>query len=434
MAKNTSRRQLLATIGMSTGAGIVGLAGCVQQQSDSPDDSGESNQGENGETTTGTPGNEGVDGPVKVGVLSPVSGPFSPLGKGQRQAAKLAVKHVNESDSFDFQVEPVYEDTKTDPSAGRQMASKVVEQNGASFVAGGISSSVSLSISSYAKENEVVFTTGGAALDLTGSKCNEYTFRNESNTAIQAAGLVDYAVENLGDKWWLHTADYAYGNSAITEIKNRIDDLGADIDIVGTTKPQMGTKDFAPQISKIANSDAEVLAIPLTGGGLINFLKQADKQGLKEEVDIIGTANFANLIRKASGSAAVGTYSATLYNPKVDTGDNEQFVSAYKDTYGSPPGSFARVGYEAVRMTCRGIQEANSTDPTVVKNALSGLEMTTILGDSRKFRSCDHQATNPVWSGKIVEADSGKVPEVEVLKKIPASKATPPCEASSCSL
>jgi branched-chain amino acid transport system substrate-binding protein len=428
----SSRRRFLHA---ATAAGVLGFAGCIQQTEDGDGDTpggGDDTPG-SGDDSTQTDGTAaGVDvDSVTFGILSPVSGPFSPLGKAQRQAAKLAVQYVNESDEFEFEIDAVYEDTQTDPSVGRQKAQKVVEQDGAQYIAGEANSSVALALAEYANNQNVVYTSGGAAMALTGENCNEYTFRNETNTYAHAAGLVDFAAAEFGSKWWLHTANYAYGNSAFTQIENRIDAEGHDVDIVGRTKPQLGTEDFGPQISQIKNSDAEVLAIPLTGGDLINFMKQAQSAGLKESVEIIGTALFSQVIRGALGAAAAGTYSSTLYNHKLDTGDNSQFVDAYQSEYDRPPGSFARVGYEAVRMAARGIQAAGTADTTGVANTLEGLEMTTVLGDTA-FRACDHQSTNPVWTGEITQSGDGT--EVELLDKIEGENAVPPCDRTGCSM
>jgi branched-chain amino acid transport system substrate-binding protein len=414
-----SRRQFLRVVGA---AGVFGFAGCIQQRDGGGGDGG----------TTGTSDGENL-GKVTWGILSPISGPFSALGKAQRQAAKLAVEYVNNSNDLTFEIEAVYEDTQTDPSAAVQKAQKVVKQDGATFISGAVNSSVALALADFAEQSKVVYTSGGAAMALTGKNCNGYTFRNETNTAQQAAGMVDYVAANLGQKVWIHTADYAYGNSAIDQIKRRIDEQGLDIDIVGISKPKVGTDNFGPYISKIANSNATVLAIPLTGSGLVKFLKQASGKGLKDRVDIIGTAIFAQIIRSALGKAAAGMYSSTLYNHKLDTGDNKQFVNKYEKQYGGLPGSFARVGYEAVRMPSHGIRKAGSSDPTKVKDELPGMEITTVLGKTH-FRKCDHQSVNPVWTGKMKTPKSGKVTNVDLLQKIPGEDATLPCSATRCSL
>jgi branched-chain amino acid transport system substrate-binding protein len=82
-------------------------------------------------------------------------------------------------------------------------------------------------------------------------------------------------------------------------------------------------------------------------------------------------------------------------------------------------------------MTARGIQAAGTADPTQVTNALEDFEMPTILGPTT-FRACDHQSTNPVWTGEIVATDGGT--EVELLNKISGEDAIRPCEATGCDL
>ena len=424
-----NRRRFLRAAGA---AGLLGITGCIQQADDgSGGDGGNGSGGTSGNTSSGTGGSGSDIGTPTFGVLVPLSGPSSQLGKVQRQGARLGVQYVNQSDEFDFEIETVYEDTQTDPSTGRQKAQKVVQEDDAQFIAGALESSVALAVADYVGQQEAMFTSGAATVPLTGEECNAYTFRNETNAAQQMAGLVDFAAQKLGTKWWLHATDDTYGNSAFRQIERRIEARDLGVEIIGRTQPETGRKNYSPQISQISNSDAEVLATPQTGGSLINFMKQAESAGLKNEVEIIGTALFAQVIRSALGETAAGTYSSTLYNYKLETGDNQQFVEAYRSEYDSTPGSFARVGYEVVRMTARGIQEAGSTDPAQVRDALEGLQMTTILGPTA-FRACDHQSTNPVWTGEIVAAEGGT--EVNLLNRIPGEEAIRPCEQTGCEL
>jgi len=417
-------------------ATTLGTAGCVQQTGDGSTTTGSSGGSTDADSTgdgeeTDASGTT-ASGPESVtfGVLVPTSGPSAPLGQAQQQGAKLGVQYVNESDEFDFEIEPVYEDTQTDSATGLQRARKVVEDDGAQYVVGALESSVALAVADYVGGQEAVYTSGAATIELTGENCNPNTFRTETNAAQQMAGLVDFAAEELGTKMWLHTTDDTYGNSALDQIKRRIDAQGLDIEIVGETMPDKGTSNYGPQISQISNSEAEVLALPDTGADLINFVRQAKSAGLTDEVDVIGTALFAQVSRQALGSAAVGTYSSTLYNHALETGDNRQFVAAYRDAYDGVPGSFARVGYDMVRMTARGIQAAGTSDPTQVRDALEGLEVTTALGTTR-FRECDHQAVNPVWTGEIVAGE--EIPAVDLIQKVPGSDAVRPCEETGCS-
>lgn len=416
-SQTPKRRQLLKSISGGGIAAMAGLAGCVQDVGDDP-----SSDGDSAESELDT---------VPIGVLVPSSGQSAPLGQAQERGAELGVQFVNESDEFDFEFDPVYEDTQTDPPTGRSRAERVVENDGVEYIVGGLESSVSLAIAEYVSQRDAIYMSGAATLDLTGEDCNQNTFRYETNAAQQMAGLTDFAARELGTNWWLHSTDEAYGVSAFAEIERRVDAQGLDVDIVGRTMPDFGTEDYGPQISQISNSEADVLVIPETGGDLINFMNQAANAGLTEEIEIIGTAIFADVSREALGQTAVGTYSSTLYDHQLETGDNPQFVDAYREEFDAPPGNFARVGYELVRTTARGIQAAGTSDPEAFRETLPGLEMQTVLGET-SYRACDHQAVNPVWTGRVVEDNGGT--EMELLDRIEGEDAIRPCEETGCTL
>jgi branched-chain amino acid transport system substrate-binding protein len=424
-----SRRRAVQIL--SSGAAMAGLAGCVRDASDGGS-TATSDGGDGGsDSESGGASTDTADiGTLSLGVLVPTSGPAAPLGQAQRQGAELGVEFVNGSDAFDFEIDAVYEDTQTDPATGRQKAQKVVEEDGVQVIAGALESSVSLAVADYVGQQEVLYMSGAATVALTGEDCNANTFRYESNAAQHMAGLTDFAASELGTNWWLHSTDEAYGQSALDQLERRVDEQNLDVDIAGRTMPDPGTSDFGPQISQISNSDADVLVIPETGGDLINFMKQASSAGLKDELEIIGTALFAQVSRGALGQVAAGTYSSTLYNHKLDTGDNQQFVEAYRNAHDGPPGNFARVGYELVRTVARGIQAAGTRDHTTVRDTLEGLEMQTVLGET-SYRACDHQSINPVWTGEIVAAGEGT--EVNLLNKVDGPDTVRPCEETGCS-
>ncbi|WP_142860603.1 ABC transporter substrate-binding protein [Salinigranum halophilum] len=429
-----SRRRALQIL--SSSVALTGLAGCVRDAGEGG--SGTESGSEGGSDTEAGAGSSGTDteagatdiGTLSLGVLVPTSGPSAPLGKAQRQGAELGVQFVTESDAFDFEVDAVYEDTQTDPATGRQKAQKVVEEDGVQIITGALESSVSLAVADYVGQQETLYMSGAATVALTGEDCNANTFRYESNAAQHMAGLTDFAASELGTNWWLHSTDEAYGQSALNQLEQRVDEQDLDVDVVGRTMPDPGTSDFGPQISQISSSDADVLVLPETGGDLINFMKQANSAGLKDELDIIGTALFAQVSRGALGQVAAGTYSSTLYSHKLDTGDNRQFVEAYQNAYDTLPGNFARVGYELVRTAARGVQAAGTSDHVTVRDTLEGLEMQTVLGET-SYRACDHQSVNPVWTGEIVEAGEGT--EVNLLNKIDGPETVRSCEETGCS-
>ncbi|MFD1645431.1 ABC transporter substrate-binding protein [Haloarchaeobius litoreus] len=406
-----SRRNFLRA---TAGASALGLAGCLD------------NIGGGGGGSSET---------VTYGVVSPMSGAYSSLAPGQRYGARLAIETLQEDDDFDFEIEGVYADGQTEDTASVQAAERLVQQEDANFIMGCISSSVALSMNEFAAQEEVIYNPGAAAVPITGSGCNQYVFRTETNTAQIAEAVSEYTVNNLGNDVWFHIADYAYGTSVQNRVTRRMEQANSDLNIVGQTASQLGSSNFDTYISEIDNSDAEVVIVGMTGGDLINFTAQAVEAGITEDREIMAPTMTFQVVRGALGPAAYGLYGGVRYIADLDNPQNNEFVEAYMnmDETEAPPDNFARVGYQSIMMTAEGIKEAGSTNVDDVIDALEGLEMDSILGPNQ-FRACDHQALNPTWMGQCVEPESGEMADVELLSKVEGSDAMIPCDETECSL
>jgi branched-chain amino acid transport system substrate-binding protein len=404
----TDRRTLLKGVGAAGVAGLGGLAGCA---------------------------GGGGGGTVRYGVLTPDTGTYSSLAEGQRQGARMAIRDVNESDEYDFEIERFNGDTEASDEVAQSEAERLIRQNDIDYMMGAISSSVALSLNEVADSQEIVYNPGGAAIPITGGACNEYVFRCETNTAMIAEACAEWTVENLGSDVFFHIANYAYGESVLREWRSRMEASDAEFNEVDQTGAEFGAENFDPFISQIANSDADVAVIGATGGDLVRFLSQAASQNLQDEVDIMTTTGSFLSVRRGIGEAGYGVYSGTRYVPSVDTGDNQDFVGRYRDQYDSEPDNFARVAYDSVRMTANGIREAGTADPEEVKDTLAGLSQSPTLFGDNAFRSCDHQATNPVWVGRNVEPEGDTAAaDVELVDRVAGSDAIPSCSDVDCDL
>lgn len=405
----TDRRSVLRAAGAAGVLSLTGTAGCV----------------------SGLGG--GGPGTVNYGVINPMTGPYSALAQEQRNGAKLAVEHISESDEYDFEISASYGDTQASAETGRQEATRLIQQEGADFLMGAISSSVAISLNSLAADEEVIYNPGAAAIPITGSECNEWVFRAETNTAQIAEACAAWTLNNLGSNVWFHIADYSYGDSVYDEWSTRMQNADAGFNEVGKTAAELGADNFDPFISDMMNSDADVVVVGATGGDLVKFLTQAAAQGIQDQMAVMTTTGSFQVVRAGVGADIAGVYSGTRYVPSIETGDNQEFVQAYNEEYGSDPDNFARVAYDSIRMTAEGINEAGSNDPADVKDALSGLDVDSLFG-TNQFRSCDHQAVNPVWVGQCGEPDGGGLPTVELIEQKSGQDAIPPCDQTGCNL
>jgi branched-chain amino acid transport system substrate-binding protein len=433
-SNHKNRRDFLKTATAGGAVAFTGLSGCIGS---TEEDGGDGDDGDDGGDGTATDGGDGgIDfDEVTLGLLEPFSGDFSELATERNQGEELAIQQVNESDEYDFEINPAEYDTQLNSEDGVQAANEAIESDGAQFLTGAISSSVALAINEVAADNEVIYTPGAAAVSITGSNCNEYVFRFETNTAQIAEVTTRWLVEQGWTNLHYQIADYAYGDSVLNEVDKRMASKSDSYEQVGTTRSDTAAQSFDSVLTQIEeNADAaDALVVGATGGHLVRFLVQAAGRGLKEDLPIVTTTGSFRVIRAGAGEAAHNVYSGTRYVPSIDTGTNPQFVEDYQAEYDAPPDNFSRVGYGSVIMLANGIQEAESDDPEDVKEVLPGMSHETIFGDVA-FRECDHQASNPVWMGQNVAPDEGETADVELLTNLDGEEAQPPCEDTGCEL
>jgi len=429
--RRDSRRTFLRTVGA---AGAVALAGCAGGGGGSGDGDTETDAG-GGSTETdsgGTATDAGSgDADITLGALYPLTGPYGGLAQLMRQGNNLAVAQINENGGINGnEIEIVGEDTQADPQTGNQKARKLVEEDDADALFGAISSAVGAAVADYAAEVNVPYYPVVAADQVTGENCLRTTFRYTTRATQMATSGAPWAVDRFGTNFWIHNADYLWGNS-VAEAWEREARNAADINVVGSTTSELGASDFSSYISEIAASDAEWVLTGLNGGDAVNFLKQAQSYGLKNNTTIVSPVNSFQFIRRAAGEAAVGTFASIRYFEGFDSEVNRQFVSDFTDMHGSAPDAFAHDGWTNVQMYALAAEQAGSTDTDAIIDAQPDIEFEAPMGSTR-YRECDHQAIHPVSIGEIVEPTDYEWPSMDVLQTVSSEDAIQPCSEVGC--
>jgi branched-chain amino acid transport system substrate-binding protein len=325
-------------------------------------------------------------------MLAPQSGAFASVGERLVRSAELAVDHINEDGGIAGQdVELIDGDTEADPSTATEEANRLVSRENVDFLAGNNSSSVGLAVSDFADSNDIVYITGTSSTDITGSACSEYVFTNNWSPIMTANAAVSWIAGNMdsADIYGI-TSDYTAGPdpwAGVEEVGSNTD----GVNVVGTSREPFGATDYSSSISSAVDSDANTLILILWGQDLNQAVTQLPDFGGSDAFDAVYAAWYS----REGGSAAYGTdlplYGLAPYYWDIDTNENEEFVSSYRDAYNEMPGSWGSIFYGGVNQLLRTAQEEESTNSEDVARALEGREYTSYNGGSGSFRACDHQ-------------------------------------------
>jgi branched-chain amino acid transport system substrate-binding protein len=248
--------------------------------------------------------------PIKLGAITPLTGPFTPWGIQVRAGMALAVNEINRSGGVKGRGQgrllnlAVADDQSTNTNAAIDGFRRLTQQEGVVAVGGIINSAVGLATSRLAEEAKIplfLVKSGNNEILTTNSR---YTFR----TCLPAAAMVAVSVARLAQQRGIGSvgvmiADYAWGQSfksSLEEEAKKAPNIRFNIQVA-----PVPTTNFTPYLRAFGDVSLIVATGHPPGAPLI--LAQSGQLGLKAPV--VGAYNPYSLTAKNAGSSAFGRWS-----------------------------------------------------------------------------------------------------------------------------
>src|SRR5213593_3957190 len=169
--------------------------------------------------------------PYKIGTLQPLSGAAAAGGKTALVGTQMAVDRINKSGGVNGRpIELIIADYESKPDVGRRKAEKLAVEDKIDAHEGGFLSNVCLACMPVWDEHKIVNMIG-VCLDttITTSKCSRYTFRPFDYAPAQAVAFAPWLVKNIGPRWHIAYADYAWGQSTRDAYTDQITKAGGTV-------------------------------------------------------------------------------------------------------------------------------------------------------------------------------------------------------------
>ncbi len=386
-------------------------------------------------------GDSGVN-KITIGGLSPLSGPYSISGERQKIAMEMAVDHAIEAGDTTAEVELLMADTESTPSAAQANAQQHLD-DGADFIAGNISSAVAMALGELAQRRDVIFMGGAGDLTITSEKCMSNTFILSDGAVQQTNAALGHALRNdMGSSVFEITVDYSWGESIRGYNKETlIPEHNAEY--AGNVFTPLGTSDFSQSLTEAKESGADIINITQYGGDQIRALSQADEFGLMDGDTIITvpstTVAFAQQVGMDTFSYE-NLYGGVAYSWKLDTPENNSFVSDFKERSGGKiPLSYTPAYYCGLRMMLRTIEETGSTDSATLRGELEGKSIyPQIWNQGERIRECDHRATAPTMTIQGLPPAEADVENGDIFDIVSVPEQLEqymrPCEETGCTM
>jgi branched-chain amino acid transport system substrate-binding protein len=365
--------------------------------------------------------------PLKIGVPTALTGPYSQLGDEVKRVVEFAVEEANAGGGIDGRkVEVRFLDTEAKPELARQQGEKLA-LDGFNILTGTIASGEALAMGPMlTRWNALFVATVPKANAITGGQCQARMFRVNRLDASDAAAIGPWLKTRKETKWAIVAADIAWGHDSGASFKKAADSNGKTI--VSENYPTFGSNDYAATIQKVIDSGAEGMWVALAGRDAMTFAKQAKQFGLFDKVVTGGTSFTTDGTVRVLGDIVKGIHAIINYSATLDTPENKKFVADFAKKYpNSSPTNFQGETYIGMQVIFQAVKKAGSVKPADIAEALAGGTFETILG-SQLMRKEDHQLVGPNFFGEVAEADGVLRPVISMT--IPADVATPAPDGS----
>ena len=312
-----------------------------------------------------------MDGKVKVGMITTLSGGGAGLGIDVRDGFLLAAKMAGNDN-----LEIVVEDDQRKPDIAVQLADKMIQSEKVDVLTGIIWSNLAMAVVPSATAQDKIYLSpnaGPSALAGKGCHPNYFNVAWQNDNLHEAAGA--YANTAGLKNSFILAPNYPAGKDALTGYKRMYE--GA---LAGEVFTELGQKDYASEIAQIRASGADSVFFFLPGGMGISFLKQYADSGL--ELPVVGPAfSFDQGILQAVGDAALGVKNTSQWNKDIDNPANVAFVEAFQAEYGRLPSLYASQGYDTANLLLSAMATADISDLDAFRAALKAADFASTRGD-----------------------------------------------------
>lgn len=344
--------------------------------------------------------------PIKIGVVTPLSGTYTPIGQQVRWGLELATKEVNAAGGImGRQIQLIFEDEEANPAVAVQKAEKLFEVQKVDFLTGTVNSGSTLAVGQTAERaGKLIATTVSFADSITGDKCSPNVFRVNARAGQQSTALAAWvAKQKPKAKIYFLGPDYEMGRSTVATFKKTVEGLGATS--AGEVFAPLDSKDYTQYFGQLRQAKPGVLYTSVAGNDTVRLMTQLQDFGLLGNLLVVGASGTVTSQNIAAiGAAANGFGTGVGYSVQIDTPANKKFVDSFKEANKADPDLYGADSYGLIYFYKAAVEKAKSTDTDKVREAMKDLKWMTPQGE-KTMRAGDHQAVQPMY---VVQVSDGK--------------------------
>jgi branched-chain amino acid transport system substrate-binding protein len=323
---------------------------------------------------------------VKIGTVSPLSGPSAHAGKDIENGARMAIDDLNAKgivlggSKVQWVLQP--EDDAADPRTGTTVAQKLVDAKVAAVV-GHLNSGTTVPASKIYANAGIPQISPAATTPVYTNQGFKTAFRVVANDNLIGRTLATYTLGTLKAKKIAVIDDRtAFGQGLADEFVKGVKKAGVGTSVVSRQFTSDKATDFSAILTQIRARDPDVIFYGGMDAVAGPMLKQMKALGLRAKL-ISGDGVCSEKMPLLAGDALVDdkVYCVVAggVGAEQEAGLNA-FTQRYRQRYKLPVQSYAPYAYDAVMVFAKAMQTANSSDPAKFMPALAAVRHEGVTG------------------------------------------------------
>jgi len=317
--------------------------------------------------------------PLKIGMITTLSGGGAGLGVDARDGFMLAIKQA-----ADPEITVVTEDDAMKPEIAVQIADKMIQAEQVDVLTGIIWSNLAMAVVPNAvAQGKFYLSVNAGPSPLAGAKCdkNYFNVAYQNDNFHEAAG--NHAQSEGIKKMFILAPNYPAGTDSLAGFKRYYKG-----ELVGEVYTQLGQTDYAAEIAQIRASGADSVFFFLPGGMGIAFMKQYAQSGVG--IPVMGPGfSFSQDVLPAIGDAAIGAKNTASWSPDLDNAASKAFVESFKAEYNRLPSIYAAQAFDTANLIVSAKKKASVKDADAFRAALKDARFDSVRGKF-KFNTNNH--------------------------------------------
>jgi branched-chain amino acid transport system substrate-binding protein len=315
---------------------------------------------------------------IKIGLILPMTGPFTSTGKQIAAAANLYIQQ-NGATVAGRKIELILKDDTGVADVTKRLAQELIVNDKVTAIAGFGLTPLALATAPLATQGKTPMVVMAAATSIITER-SPFIVRT-SQVVPQIAGPFGTWAAAQGMKRVVTiVSDFGPGHDVETSFSASFKEAGGQVENI---RVPLQNPDFSPFLQRVADAKPEALLVFVPSGAGSVFMKQFAERGLdKSGIRLIGTGDVTDDdILNGMGDVALGVTTAHHYSASHDSPENKAYVEAFKKANNGLRPNFMSVGgYDGMHALYEGLKKTNGAGGEALVDAMKGLKWNSPRG------------------------------------------------------